>query len=496
MEVSAPKLFTSITLILAALGASGTASAAHRHGHFLKNLSATTEAATEAESTHPASTRAFSWLVGKLPPGGAVVDGSVIHTVRSGESWATIADAYLELTGIYDVTDLAKAIAKTNPSAKPTAGTKVSIPSVLPTAPKSARLGLPKDDDLRGVYVRGSTAGGTSYIPMLEHVAAHGLNAIVLDVKDYDGPLTYPSKVAFAVDDGADDKPAMRSYARAVRFAHERGIRVIARVSCFNDQLTAKAHPGLAIRGVSGHPYRNGWVDPQNEMQQEYIASLVKEAIAANVDEIQLDYVRFPVIGMKNIDFKLDTKQNPRAKVEVITAFVEKIHKITKAHDVPLSLDVFGVIAFGKDADIQNLGQDPAELSKHAEFLNPMVYPSHYDAGFMGMDAPGEHPELVGLGVKHMREFIEEKAGDKAIAKIRPWLQAMSFNSANYGPAYIQEEIRTGDKAGASGYLLWNPGQTYDVAWRAIPKKPVAATEDKHASVTKRGLTRASHRHD
>ena len=500
MEASARTLFTSLSLIVATLGASGTASAAHRHEHFLKNVSATTDTA----STHAGATRALSpagshearhWLDGKLPPGGAIGEGGVVHTVRPGESWATIADAYLDLTGIYDVTELAKAIAKTNPSAKPTAGTKVTIPSVLPNAPKSARLGLPKDDDLRGVYVRGSTAGGAGYVPMLEHVAAHGLNAIVLDVKDYDGPLTYPSKVAFAVDDGADDKPPMRSYARAVRFAHERGIRVIARVSCFNDQLTAKAHPGLAIRGVSGHPYRNGWVDPQNETHQAYIADLVKEALAANVDEIQLDYVRFPVIGMKNIDFKLDLKQNPRAKVDVITAFVEKIHKITKAHDVPLALDVFGVIAFGKDADIQNLGQDPAELSKHAEFLNPMVYPSHYDAGFMGMDAPGEHPELVGLGVKHMREYVAEKAGDKAIAKIRPWLQAMSFNSANYGPAYIQEEIRTGDKAGASGYLLWNPGQTYDVAWRAIPRK-VVASEEKHASVTKHALTRASHRHE
>jgi hypothetical protein len=244
----------------------------------------------------------------------------------------------------------------------------------------------------------------------------------------------------------------------------------------------------MAIRGISGHPYRNGWVDPQNELQQEYIKDLVKEAIAANVDEIQLDYVRFPVIGMKNIDFKLDTKKNPNAKVEVITAFVEKIHEITKAHDVPLSLDVFGVIAFGKDTDIHNLGQDPAELAQHAEFLNPMVYPSHYDEGFMGLDAPGDHPELVGMGVKHMREYIAEHAGDKAIAKIRPWLQAMSFGASNYGAGYIQQEIRTGDKAGASGYLLWNPGQRYEVAWSAIPRKDVE--EKKHAS-----LTRAAHRH-
>src|SRR5262249_2726498 len=150
----------------------------------------------------------------------------------------------------------------------------------------------------------------------------------------------YPSKVPLAVESGAVKKPPIRSYARAVRFAHDRGVRVIARVSCFNDQLMAKAHPGMAIRGVSGHVYRNGWLDPKNERAQAYTIDLVKEAIDAGVDEIQLDYVRFPVVGMKNIDFGLDTRENPNAKVEVITRFVERVHSVTRSHGLPLSLDV------------------------------------------------------------------------------------------------------------------------------------------------------------
>ncbi|HVH48212.1 MAG TPA: putative glycoside hydrolase, partial [Labilithrix sp.] len=265
--------------------------------------------------------------------------------------------------------------------------------------------------------------------------------------------------------------PPMRSYARAVRFAHDRGVRVIARVSCFNDAFMAKAHPGMAIRGISGHPYRNGWLDPQNERAQEYVIDLAKEAIEAGADEIQLDYVRFPVTGMKNIDFGLDTKKDPNAKIDVISRFVDRVHAVTRAHGVPLSLDVFGVIAFGKKVDMQNLGQDPAELAKRAEFLSAMVYPSHYDPGFMGLEEPGDHPELVGLGVKHMLAEMEERGVDPdKSAKIRPWLQAMRHKSSNYGPGYIQEEIRTGDKAGGSGWLLWNPGQIYDVAWRAVQK--------------------------
>ncbi|MBX3205006.1 MAG: hypothetical protein KF764_08045 [Labilithrix sp.] len=485
--------------LLSAMTCTGAAMGARGRGQprtsLLRRASATTAPppARAAEAAPPAAP-SFRWAAGHLPAGGALAKNgtSVVHTVRAGESWQSIADAYLELTSVYDALELAKAIVNENlPESKRGAapGLEVRIPHVLASAPKTGareRIGLPKDGVLKGLYVRGSTAGGKGYPAFLDRVAAHGMNAIVLDVKDYDGPLTYPSKVPLAVESGAVHKPPMRSYARAVRFAHERGVRVIARVSCFNDQLMAKAHPGMAIRGVSGHVYRNGWLDPQNERAQAYAIDLVREAIDAGADEIQLDYVRFPVIGMKNIDFGLDTRKNPNAKVEVITRFVERVHAITRASGVPLSLDVFGVIAFGKQVDIQNLGQDPVELAKHSEFLSAMVYPSHYDDGFMGFDQPGDHPELVGLGVKYMRRAMEERGVDPdKVAQIRPWLQAMRHKSSNYGPGYIQDEIRTGDKAGASGWLLWNPGQVYDVAWRAVPRKPTGGDKLVRASLTR-----------
>lgn len=458
----------SIGLLALALGLTATGSALGAP-HSMRRVTHST----------PDPRPALSWVHGRLPVGGSVEGGAVAHTIHSGESWQSIAEAYLDLTSVYDPADLAKAIVHENlPESKggPRPGLKVRIPHVLHQAPKSGaaeRIGLPKDGVVKGLYVRGSTAGGHHFPAFLDRVAAHGMNAIVLDVKDYDGPLTYPSKVPLAVEAGAVKNPPMRSYARAVRFAHERGLRVIARVSCFNDQLMSKAHPGMAIRGVSGHVYRNGWLDPKSDRAQEYVIDLVKEAIDNGVDEVQLDYVRFPVLGMKNIDYGLDTKKNPDAKVEVITSFVDRVHHVTAAHNVPLSLDVFGVIAFGKRVDIQNLGQDPARLAKHSEFLSAMIYPSHFDPGFMGFEEPGDHPELVGQGMKHMREEMEAHGinpDDPKVAKMRPWLQAMRHKSSNYGAQYIQDEIRSGDRQGATGWLLWNPGQIYDVAWSALPR--------------------------
>lgn len=454
-----------------------------RHHHARLKRVALMEAAHDEAAPRPLAPKA--WLRKHLPENASLSNGVVTHTIAMGESFASIAERYLDLSSVYDAGDFAKDIVKENlPLSKKGAvpGTAITIPDLLDREPRNAPIGEPEDKVMKGLYVRGVTASGHGYEPFLERVSAHGMNAIVLDVKDFDGLITYPSKVELAEDAGAVKKPPIRSYARAVEFAHRRGIRVIARISCFHDQLMAKAHPGMAIRGVSGHPYRNGWVDPKNDRAQEYVAELVKEAMNNGADEIQLDYVRFPVIGMKNIDYGLDTRANPNAKVEVITSFVEKIHALTKARGIPLSLDVFGVIAFGKDADLHNLGQDPSELAKHAEFLSPMVYPSHFDAGFMNFDAPADHPELVGMGVKHMAAELAEHDGDAqshpGLAKIRPWASAMRHTATNYGAAYIQEEIRTSDHGGGTGWLLWNPGQVYDVAWSALPRKVGPGTRE------------------
>lgn len=459
----------------------GHADARH-HRARLKRV-AFTEAATMDKPDEPRPLALKAWVRPHLPPHGSLMGGQVTHTIHAGDSWQSIAEQYVDFTSIYATEDLAKEIVKANlPESKRGAvpGTEVTIPHILDHAPKHGPIGEPADGVMKGLYVRGVTAAGHGYVPFLERVAAHGMNAIVLDVKDFDGLLTFPSKVPAAIESGAIPKHApMRSYARAVQFAHEKGLRVIARVSCFNDQHMAKAHPGMAIRGVSGHVYHNGWLDPKNENAQDYVIELAKEAIANGADEIQLDYVRFPVIGMKNIDYGLDTVSNPEAKVDVITSFVKRVHDMTHAHGVPLSLDVFGVIAFGKETDIHNLGQDPSKLARIVEALSPMVYPSHFDPGFMGMEAPADHPELVGMGVKGMTEEIAAN-GVTHGAKIRPWASAMRHTASNYGAAYIQEEIRTSDKHGGSGWLLWNPGQVYDVAWSALPKhtEKVAKNDD------------------
>jgi hypothetical protein len=420
--------------------------------------------------------RLAAWLKERLPQGGELVDGEVWHVAQKGETWESIAKAYLDLTEIYFTSDLAKEIVSSNlPEARKGVheGMRLKIPALVEEPFKSAddeRLGWPEDKQIRGFYVRGDSAARPGFIGMLTKMAARGINAIVLDVKDYDGPLTYPSKVPLAVEAGATKNAPIRSYARTVRFAHKRGIRVIARISCFEDDFMAKAKPEISVRGKWGGPYGNGWLDPQNPGAQDYILALVKEALDNGVDEIQLDYVRYPVLAIKNADFHLDLKANPSAKVDVITGFVRRVHEVTKARNVPLSLDIFGVVALGKRIDIDALGQDPPMLAPECEALSPMVYPSHFSKGFYGFEEPGNHPELVGVGTKGTIEQTQ-KSDKRPLAQVRPWLQAMYYKSPEYGPNYLAQEIKSAEGSGGIGWLMWNPQQDWSVPWQAVPPK-------------------------
>ncbi len=432
------------------------------------------------EPVKPAAHVPFAtWLKEHAPEGASIVDHEgtlqVFHTSKAGETVDAIAVKYLDIDDIYFSTDLAKAIAKTNQvkgrtDAPVKEGTRLAIPGIL-TAPyktgDAARLGWPADGALKGLYLRGQTVGREMFTHILDRMAERGINLVSIDTKDYDGWVTYPSKVALAREAGVIQHPPIRDLPRAIRYAHSKGIRVAMRVSCFEDEAMSKAKPDLAVRAKWNGPYKNGWMDPSNPEAQGYLIDLVKEALDAGADEIQLDYVRYPVLGIKNADFHL--QERGLTQVKVITDFVKKVHAVTSAKKVPLALDVFGVIAFGKRVDIDALGQDPPLLAQEVEVLSPMVYPSHYATGFRGWDVPGDHPEIVGIGVKAIEEQIAA-AGVKDGAKIRPWLQAMNYKSPTYSPGYLVNEIKASNDNGGAGWMMWNPGQEYGYTWQAVPK--------------------------
>ncbi|CAN5568928.1 hypothetical protein BH09MYX1_BH09MYX1_24490 [soil metagenome] len=410
---------------------------------------------------------ALDWVVARLPTGGHASRDekgaiAITHEVQPKDTAASIAKEYLAVSEVYLAPDLAKGIQKQNPKT----GATITIPEPVQEAypaQTEARMPWPTDKKLRGIYLGGRDALG-SWEDTLDRMKARGMNLIILDAKEYMGQMTYPSKVDVAVKTGGTRGALIQDMGRAIRFAHKRGVVVSLRIACFHDPWSAEKAPELSIKGNWGGPYPIGWLDPGGENSQKYIFDLVQEALDLGADEINLDYVRYPVQGgLGNADFHL--KDTGRTTVSVITKFVHDVHAITQKAHVPLSVDVFGVTAIGSQADVDGLGQDIGHLAPECEALMPMVYPSHYGKGFYGWDIPGNHPEIVGIGTK--AAVAKLPPGDH-VAVIRPWVQASSWNTPNYSPQYLKEETVSGEAAGGAGYTMWNPGGFYGDAWRGI----------------------------
>ncbi|MEO7091730.1 MAG: putative glycoside hydrolase, partial [Polyangiales bacterium] len=353
----------------------------------------------------------------------------------------------------------------------------IRVPDVVLTAPKSpaeARLGWPEDKAMRAIYMNAEMMAGRwggGFRENLAKMNARGINAIVVDAKDVTGWFTYPTKIPLAVENDGNKHNVIGSFARLVRVAHAQGIRVIARVACFRDEHLGPTHGELAIKNKGNDfPHKApskivDWLDPTNDTVQQYLVDVVKESIDAGVDEIQLDYVRYPTEGIWDADFHLEEKNLSTA--DVITGFVHRVHETTKAAGVPLSLDVFGCVAWQYAKDMESTGQDLRRLGKEIEAISPMVYPSHFGVGFQGFEVPGDHPEIVAIGTKKAIETLHEAGADHVV--VRSWVQAFPWKSPHFGSGYIAEQIKEAAKGGGVGWLAWNSGGEYGATYAAVP---------------------------
>ncbi len=332
-------------------------------------------------------------------------------------------------------------------------------------APEEPRLGWPADGRIAGPYATIGMIGAPWFRSFLDRIAQSGMNAVVVDGKDYSGWITYPSTIPLASETRAQSHAVLKSLPDLVHAAHARGVRVLLRVSCFHDPWLVMHRPELGLRGVEG------WLDPQNVAAQDYLLAVVDETLATGVDEIQLDYVRYPTERTANAPFRHDGT----VTADVITGFVKRAHERTQAAGVPLSIDVFGVVAWQRPVEVRATGQDLSKLGAFVEAVSPMVYPSHFEKGFNGYAEPGDHPEVVGLGTKQAADVLR-KAGSKAV--VRAWIQAFPLRSPSYGPAYVAGEIEQARANGGSGWLAWNAGGFYNevfAASAALRPRPVVA---------------------
>ena len=227
-------------------------------------------------------------------------------------------------------------------------------------------------------------------------LVAAGGNSVVFDIKDRPGDLSYPSEVPLAKSIGASSRSTIERPKQFVRSLQDRGIYVIARVSCFYDRRMARARPEWAPESASQDgPWlqhgRLNWVDPSNPQVQDYLLALVDEVAQMGVDEVQLDYIRFPTEG-RIVDAVFDFDVEEVAKEEVISGFLSRTREIVEPRGVKLSADIFGVVAWGRDKDVETTGQSLSLMLPLLDVVSPMLYPSHFYGNFEQLANPAAYP--------------------------------------------------------------------------------------------------------
>jgi hypothetical protein len=283
------------------------------------------------------------------------------------------------------------------------------------------------------------------------------LNAIVIDVKSEDGKV-WDSDVPLAEQIDATTPVSLERY---VREAHAHGVYVIGRVTIFKDHTLGKGRPDLAIRSTEGGAWKdyagNRYANPFNKNAWKYIGDIAVEAARKGVDEIQYDYVRFPVDGdLDTADYGARSTRKTRPRQ--IRAFLQYMEQRLRKEKVFISADVFGRIVF-HPVDVYT-GQRLEDFAQHVDFVSAMLYPSGFNRGSGGFDIPTRNS--YGL-IKKAQQLTNRRLRGKP-ALSRPWLQ--SFYDYGFGEPYklpqFLEQRRAAEDTGSSGWLYWNAAGKYD----------------------------------
>ncbi|KAA0206002.1 hypothetical protein EDM68_03985 [Candidatus Uhrbacteria bacterium] len=333
-----------------------------------------------------------------------------------------------------------------------------------PADPGPVRVALPKE--VRGIYWTASTAGDPNKRRELtDYILKRNLNTVVIDLKMDNGAIAFPPADAL-LKPYAMDTPPIRDVRMLMDELGEKNIYRIARIAIMRDSVFATAHPEIAVQRSGGGLWRDktgaAWLDPAAPEVSAYAIALGREAIAAGFDEVQYDYVRYPSDGVLSI-VRYPISRD-RDKAEVMRGFFEALN-VLREEGVVVSYDLFGM-TFWSSSHF-GIGQRLEDAYPFADFISPMVYPSHYPPNFRGYENPALYPyEIVKQSLDKGAEMLEADRfipQEDSRPKFRPWLQDFDIGAV-YTAARIEAQIKAARDAGASGWMLWNARNVYEPA--------------------------------
>lgn len=303
----------------------------------------------------------------------------------------------------------------------------------------STSSALPSPHGRIGIYLTSHGVTKPSILEdLLRAVNAGTLNAVVINVKNMHGEITYDSTVPLANKIGAAtgrlDLPELLSTLRG------NGLYLIARQVVFYD-------PKLSTYlGSADAP----WVLPSDQQAVQYNLDIAQEVASLGFDELQFDYIRYPDEGTLTPIYEEHYRN--------VNRFLQKARHLL-AGKIYLSADIFGRVLWDWNTKrIDPIGQSLEEMAASVDLFSPMLYPSHYRETYYRDDPYRVVSEALACGQARIdtpfRPFLQTFDRDIPVG--------MSLED------YISAQIRAARAAGADGYLFWHPACDYTALYNAL----------------------------
>ena len=339
-----------------------------------------------------------------------------------------------------------------------------------PTNP-TQREGRP--EYMKGLYVTAYRAADRSFEDYLKRAKDAGINTIVFDVKEMQG-VVYFSIRNHSHLSHTYSEPIL-NINNVVAKIHSHGLYAVARVVQFYNVETAQKHPELQPMSKDGGFWQEktntpAWLDSSHPIVQAELLKIIDIVASSSVDEIQLDYVRFPTEGrLSNALFYFESEDAARMaqdstyvareKREIIRDYVKAVRSVVDRYNVYLSADIFAIVAWQRSLDIRNTGQDIEYLSPYLHHIHPMIYSSHFSDGFeFAAEDFIQKPYAI---VKAGLEMTIKKTENSC--KVIPYLQAFGWR-INFTREYMIDQLNAAFDSGSNGYIMWNAGGNYNTS--------------------------------
>ena len=175
-------------------------------------------------------------------------------------------------------------------------------------------------------------------------------DALVLEMKPASGILSYKSSVSLSKSFGSDGAYDLSEYLKALK---DKGVYLVAAVSCCIDDNLAQKNPAYALRTADGQPCQGlsgAWLDPSSADVRSYTLALCKELAGMGFDEILLTNLSHPQSTDQGYIYTSTSliKQSP---VTAVSGFALNIYRGLMGEKVKLSIQAYSSTAMQAGLD-------------------------------------------------------------------------------------------------------------------------------------------------